>query len=127
MAIVQLSLGDTGGAKQTAEMARKAFQSRAFDPDDAVAVAIAEARIEAAISPRAALSKLIRAQSDAQKSGLTLRTFEARLALAEIQSRQGNTTEAANLAKEATQSGLPMFAIQARNIGSSTLRAAGRN
>jgi len=127
LAVVQLSLGNAAAAAQTIEMARKSIQSRAFDPDESAGVAIAEARIEGVGSHRTALSKLMRAQSDAQKFGLTLRIFEARLAAAEIQSRQGNTADAANLAREATESRLALFAMKARSIGSTTLRASGLN
>ncbi len=126
LAILQVTLGNAGQAIQTLEMARKTLQSGTFGPEDSIGVAIAEARIENAASPRLALSKLARAQSDAQKFGLMLR-FEARLAMAEIQSRQGNNTEADKLARDATEAGLSLFAVKARNVGSAILRASGSN
>jgi hypothetical protein len=127
LAILQLVLGNGPQAIQTLEMARKTLRSGTFGPENSIGVAIAEARIEDAASPRPALSKLARAQSEAQKLGLTLLRFEARLAAAEIQSRQGNNAEADKLARDANEAGLFLFASKARTVATATLRASGSN
>jgi DNA-binding winged helix-turn-helix (wHTH) protein/tetratricopeptide (TPR) repeat protein len=120
MAGLQATLGETEKAATTLAEARQILSGRSHIAEEAVPVAIAGARVDAAQGHTATATKrLLDAKAEAQKFGLLSLVLEARMARAEIDSRSGSRSEATALAKDATQAGFGFIADQAKGIAQS--------
>jgi DNA-binding winged helix-turn-helix (wHTH) protein/tetratricopeptide (TPR) repeat protein len=120
MANLQVMLGEPEKAAATVVEAQHVLSGRSYIAEEAVPVAIAGARVEAAQGHTATATKhLTEAKAEAQKFGLLPLVLEARLALAEIAARSGNRYEAAATAKEAVQAGFGLIAGKAGKVAHS--------
>jgi tetratricopeptide (TPR) repeat protein len=117
LANLQVTLGETEKATATVAEAQQILSGRSHIAEEAVPVAIAGARVDAAQGHTALASqRLLEAKAEAQKFGLLPMVLEARLALAEIASRSGSRSEATAIAKDAAQAGFGLIANEANGI-----------
>ncbi len=96
------------------------LDGRAPIPEQAIAIAITAARIDAASGQVAdARRRLAQAKSEAERLGLLPLALEARLAMAERGAPLGAHSEAAGIERDADQAGLGLIASKARAINRS--------
>ena len=117
LADLYLSTGDVKRAASTIAEARRVLEGQAPIPEQAIAIAITDARIDAAAGRVAdARRRLAQAKSDAERLGLLPLALEARLAMAEREAPLGARAEAARIEHDANQAGLGLIASKARAI-----------
>ncbi len=91
LALVQLRAGDSKKAAATIAAARRAIEGRASIPEQAIPIAIAEARIDIAAGRIAeAQQALTQATSEAERLGLRPLALDARSAMAQGGARAGS-------------------------------------
>lgn len=121
MANLQVTLGEPERAAATVAEAQHVLSGRSYIAEEAVPVAIAGARVDAAQGHTATASKrLLEAKAEAQKFDLLPLVLEARLAIAEIAARSGNRSEATAIARDAAQAGFALIANKANRIAHSS-------
>jgi tetratricopeptide (TPR) repeat protein len=117
LASLQLAAGETEKAAATLAVTQHVLSGRTYITEEAVPVAIAAARLDAAQGHTATATKhLEQARAEAQKLDLLPLVFEARLAMVEITAQSGNRSEATALAHDATQAGFGLIASKAKAI-----------
>jgi DNA-binding winged helix-turn-helix (wHTH) protein/tetratricopeptide (TPR) repeat protein len=120
IASLQLAVGEQEKAAATLAETRHVLSGRSYITEEAVPVAIAAARLDAAQGHTAtAVKHLEQAKSEAQKLDLLPLVLEARLAMAEIAARSGDRSEAAAIARDATQAGFGLIAGKANALAHS--------
>jgi tetratricopeptide (TPR) repeat protein len=126
LATIHLSTGDRAKAASTIDAARRVLAIRAPTPEEAIAVAIAAARIDAASGRRGEAARLLNeARGDAERRGLLPLALEARLAMAEFGSGRA---AAASVEADAQHAGLAVVANRAHALsaGGAMMRGADR-
>jgi DNA-binding winged helix-turn-helix (wHTH) protein/TolB-like protein/predicted negative regulator of RcsB-dependent stress response len=125
LADLYLSTGDAKSAASTIAEARRVVEGRASIPEQAIAIAITAARIDAASGQVAdARRRLVQARSEAERLGLLPLALEARLAMAERGAPLGARAEAAGIERDADHAGLGLIAGKALAINRSRSVAA---
>jgi len=126
LATIHLSTGDRAKAASTIDAARRVLAIRAPTPEEAIAVAIAAARVDAASGRRGEAARLLNeARGDAERRGLLPLALEARLAMAEFGSGRA---AAASVEADAQHAGLAVVANRAHALsaGGAMMRGADR-
>jgi DNA-binding winged helix-turn-helix (wHTH) protein/tetratricopeptide (TPR) repeat protein/TolB-like protein len=117
LATVYGALGDRQKAAAALGRAQRALDDREYIPAHAIAVAIAAGRLDRASGRSAAtVERLEHARSEAMRFGLTPCVFEARLALAEQADGARRAASLAELAKDATQAGFGLIALEVARL-----------
>jgi tetratricopeptide (TPR) repeat protein len=121
LATVHLRLGDRASASAILADADRSLSGRDYVPEQSVSVSIARARLESATGGVAvAMDRLKKAQREAEKFDLAPLTFDARLALAELSEPAARRTVTRQLALDAKQAGLNLYAQLASRLDAGT-------
>jgi tetratricopeptide (TPR) repeat protein len=111
-----LAAGDVKKAEAAIADADRALTGRTI-PEQAIPVAIARARVQAALGHGAVAAKILaQARADAERGGFLPLVLEARVAAAQQAGLGMNRTEAAVLERDATKAGFGVIAGKARAI-----------
>jgi len=120
IASLQLAVGEEKKASATLAETQHVLSGRSYITEEAVPVAIATARLDAAQGHTATATKrLEQAKAEAQKFDLLPLVLEARLAMAEIAARSGDLSEATATARDAATAGFGLIASKANAIAQS--------
>jgi tetratricopeptide (TPR) repeat protein len=116
LASVHLAAGDLTKAEAAIVGADRALIGRTI-PEQAIPVAIARARVQAALGHGPAAAKILaQARADAERGGLLPLVLEARVAAAQQAGLGMNRAEATVLERDATKAGFGVIAGKARAI-----------
>jgi tetratricopeptide (TPR) repeat protein len=125
LALLHLEIGNPAGATAISDEARREASRRGESPEFTIAVAVANARIEAASGHReAAVSHLRESQAKAERFGLLPLALAVRLALAENAAPPGRRSEASAVATDASHVGITSIAARARILAVAEQRSA---
>jgi DNA-binding winged helix-turn-helix (wHTH) protein/tetratricopeptide (TPR) repeat protein len=125
LAGLYLSMRDHKKAASTIAAARRMLEGHESMPQQAIAVAVTAARIDAAAGRVPdGRRRLAQAKAEAERLGLLPLALEARLAMAEYGARTEARAEAAAIERDAHEAGLEMIASKARAINQSAAVAA---